>query len=118
MNPEKRQLLEDLLAGDNRRETTLLAGARVLRRRRVTRVAGRALIMLAAVIIVATWLVYTPQKPAVQVAKQSPTRKSLTDEELLSLFPDTPVALATLPDGRKQLIFPRPGDQQKFVKRL
>jgi len=37
---------------------------------------------------------------------------------LLALFPDTPVALATLSDGSKRLIFPRPGDDQKFVTRL
>ncbi|HWC59130.1 MAG TPA: hypothetical protein VHC44_05490, partial [Verrucomicrobiae bacterium] len=42
----------------------------------------------------------------------------MTDEELLSLFPNTPVALASLPDGTKRLLFPRPGDEQKFIKRL
>jgi hypothetical protein len=43
---------------------------------------------------------------------------SLTDDELLALFPDTPVGLATLPDGKKLLIFPRPGDEKRFVTRL
>jgi len=43
---------------------------------------------------------------------------SLTDDELLALFPNTPVGLATLPDGKKLLIFPRPGDEKRFVTRL
>ena len=42
----------------------------------------------------------------------------LTDEQLLALFPNTPVALATLPNGRKKLIFPHPGDEQKYVTHL
>jgi hypothetical protein len=44
--------------------------------------------------------------------------RALSDDELLSLFPNTPVALASLPDGKKRLFFPRPGDEQKFITRL
>jgi len=51
-------------------------------------------------------------------AKPAPAHQALTDEELLALFPDTPVALATLSDGTKRLIFPRAGDDQKFVTRF
>jgi hypothetical protein len=54
-----------------------------------------------------------PTKP---VASIQP--RSLTDDELLALFPNTPVGLATLPDGKKLLIFPRPGDEKRFVIRL
>ena len=43
---------------------------------------------------------------------------SLTDDELLALFPNTPVGLATLPDGKKLLLFPRLGDEKRFVTRL
>jgi hypothetical protein len=43
---------------------------------------------------------------------------SLTDDELLALFPNTPVGLATLPNGKKRLIFPHPGDEQKYVIHL
>jgi hypothetical protein len=50
------------------------------------------------------------------VSTQQP--QSLTDDELLALFPNTPVGLATLADGKKRLIFPRSGDEQKFVTRL
>jgi hypothetical protein len=58
-------------------------------------------------------VVSVPAQPA-PVTKVS----ALTDDELLALFPDTPVALASLPDGKKRLIFPRPGDEQKFITRL
>jgi hypothetical protein len=34
------------------------------------------------------------------------------------LFPNTPVGLASLPDGKKRLIFPRPGDEQRFITKL
>jgi len=44
--------------------------------------------------------------------------RSLTDDELLALFPNTPGRLATLPDGKKLLLFPRPGDEKRFVTRL
>jgi hypothetical protein len=44
--------------------------------------------------------------------------QSLTDEQLLGLFPNTPVGLVTLPNGKKLLIFPRPGDEAKFITRL
>jgi hypothetical protein len=55
----------------------------------------------------------SPAKPAAPLQAQS-----LTDEELLSLFPNTPVGLATLPNGKKLLLFPRPGDAAKFITRL
>jgi hypothetical protein len=42
----------------------------------------------------------------------------LSDEELLALFPDTPVGLATMADGKKRLVFPRPEDEAKFVSHL
>ena len=41
-----------------------------------------------------------------------------TNDQLLALFPDTPVGLAKLPNGKKLLIFPRAGDEQKFVTHL
>jgi hypothetical protein len=40
---------------------------------------------------------------------------SVTDAELLGMFPETPVGLATLKNGTKRLIFPRPGDQERFM---
>jgi hypothetical protein len=118
-------LIQDLLGDESRRETTLLAGARILRRRRHWRAAARGLAL--ALVVTATVLSLEQKKshpPSVQallplakpVASTQP--HSLTDDELLALFPNTPVGLATLPDGKKLLIFPRPGDEKRFVTRL
>ena len=125
MKPEKQQLIHDLLDGENRRETTLLAGTKILRRRRHWRVAWRtfAAVMLATAAV----LLVEQNRPRQPVARISPSEtkspaplpaQSLTDEQLLALFPNTPVGLATLPNGKKLLIFPRAGDEAKFVTRL
>lgn len=125
MKPEKLQLIDDLIGDDTRRESTLLAAARIMGRRRQWRAARQtaAFITLLAVALFAmkernqrlmTAQVSAP-KAIMQTQKQP---QALTDEQLLSLFPDTPVGLATLPNGKKLLIFPRPADQAKFVARL
>ncbi len=44
--------------------------------------------------------------------------RALTDGELLALFPDTPVGLVTLENGTKRLVFPRRGDESRFVKHI
>jgi hypothetical protein len=43
MKPEKQQLIQDLLGDESRRDATLLAGGRILRRRRHWRAATRGL---------------------------------------------------------------------------
>lgn len=127
MKDEKQRLIHDLLDDECRSEGTLLAGARILRRRRQWRAAQR--IGAVALVLLAATLWFEHKNTTRPVAKNSvsvpkstappQTRvESLTDDELLALFPNTPVALATLPDGRKLLIFPRPGDQQRFITRL
>jgi hypothetical protein len=124
MKPEKQQLIHDLLDGESRREATLLAGAAILRRRRHWR-ATRQTLGLVVLAGVAIWHVehVNHQQASVQIAapakSSSPFQaQSLTDDQLLGLFPNTPVALATLPNGKKMLIFPRPGDEAKFMTRL
>ena len=126
MKPEKQQLIHDLLGDEARREATLLAGTRILRRRRHRRVA-RQLSAMALVLLAATLWVeqinsrQPPARKSAQTAKPSVSAgpQSLTDDELLALFPkNTPVGLATLSDGKKQLIFPRPGDEKRFVIHL
>ena len=124
MKPEKRFLIHDLLDDeerDARREATLLAGGRVLRRRRWKRVAIRSLAM-GAVVTAAVLFVQkmTSPRPSAftTVTVPQPQVHYLTDEELLGLFPNTPVGLATMVDGKKRLIFPRPGDEERFVTRL
>ena len=42
----------------------------------------------------------------------------LTDEELLALFPNTPVGLVTLSNGKKLMVFPRPADKARYVARF
>lgn len=126
MKPEKQQLIQDLLGDESRRETILLAGTRILRRRRHRRAVTRGLAL--ALVATATVLSLEQMKsrptvahtssPAVTSAALAQPR-SLTDDELLAIFPtNTPVGLATLADGKKRLIFPRPGDEKRFVIRL
>ncbi|HWD92813.1 MAG TPA: hypothetical protein VG938_10725 [Verrucomicrobiae bacterium] len=124
MKPENENLIRDLMNDDSRRENTLLAGSRVMRRRRQWRAARPGAALLALVVCAAVfWMkresvrslpaqvAKTVSQPAIQV-------HALTDDELLALFPNTPVALASLPDGKKRLIFPRPGDEQRFITKL
>jgi hypothetical protein len=124
MKPEKQDLIRDLLDEDSNREATLLAGTRILRRRRQWRALRRSGVVLALAVFVAM-LALRKEKPepshVASVAPQAPPVtqvRALTDDELLGLFPNTPVALASLPDGKKRLIFPRPGDEEKFITRL
>jgi hypothetical protein len=128
MKPEKQQLIQDLLSSDARREITLLAGAQILRRRRHWRAAGRGFVVVSPFFLLFTIAVLwffqkqsPPPHPMMMSATKSPAPiqvHSLTDDELLALFPNTPVGLVTLSDGRKRLIFPRPGDEQRFITRL
>ena len=124
MKPDRQRLLRDVLADESRNEMTLASANKILRHRRHWRAASRILAVLLLASATALFVVQDRQRQS--LAKISPSAKSaaprqvqsLTDEQLLSLFPDTPVALATLPNGKKLLIFPRPGDDAKFVKRL
>jgi len=123
MKPEKRHLMLDLMDEEQaaRREATFLAGGRILRRRRWRRVALRSF-AVAAVLGAVVFSIQKPAPPRVRVIASVPEvpaqPKSLTDEELLALFPETPVALASLENGKKRLIFPRAGDEAKFVTKM
>jgi hypothetical protein len=125
MKPEKQQLIHDLLDGESRREATLLTTAKILRRRRHWRAVGRtfALVAIAGMAVTLMQLSNRQPRPAhtstttAQSSAPFPA-KSLTDDELLGLFPNTPVGLATLPNGKKLLLFPRPGDEARFVIKL
>jgi len=130
MSPEKKHLIEDLLDEQHatRRDATLLAGAQMLRRKRVRRVALRSFATVAFLGLVAVSIQRAltpppniPRIVTVASVPPAPTQaqpKALTDEELLALFPNTPVALATLDNGKKRLIFPRPGDEQRFLTKM
>jgi hypothetical protein len=124
MKPEKQNLIRDVLEDNSTREATLLAGAQILRRRRHWRAARQIIPGLVLVAVVAGWLLRKETKPSPQLAVVTPKAPpvsqvhEMTDDELLALFPNTPVALASLPDGKKRLLFPRAGDEQKYIKRL
>ncbi len=123
MKPEKRALIHDLLdeGREGRRDKTLLAGGRMLRRRRWRRLAVRnfAIVGMIGMTAFALQRMLAPAPP-VFTALPSPSVQtgSLTDDELLALFPNTPVGLATLDDSKKRLIFPRPGDEERFINRF
>ena len=125
MKPEKQQLIHDLLADPSRREATLLAGTKILRRRRQWRIARQtfALVTLIPAILVMVWqnrqprMVAKVESPATRPAPAFQAQ-SLTDEQLLALFPNIPVGLARLPNGKKLLIFPRPADEARYLTRL
>ena len=125
MKPEKQKLIHELLDGESRRETTLLAATNILRRRRYWRTA-RQTFALITLLTTAIWLVEKNNQRRMSPQISMPETKSsatlqaqsLTDDELLSLFPNTPVGLATLPSGKKLLLFPRPGDEAKYITRL
>jgi hypothetical protein len=122
MKPEKHQLISDLLNDtleENRRAATLLAGGRLLRHKRWRRAVTQSFAVAAVATLAAislhraaphphTFSATRPSKPAVDY---------LTDDQLLALFPNTPVGLATIGD-KKVLIFPRLGDQERFVGRF
>jgi hypothetical protein len=123
MKPEKRRLLDDVL-GQARREATLLAGGQILRHRRWQRAGTRSLAVLAVAVLAA---VAIHQKRPVQVGSQSSSAhpgpqpaqvQYLTDDQLLAYFPNTPIGLIKTANGRKSLIFPHPGDEEKFIIRL
>lgn len=128
MKREREKLLEELWEQDaeGRRTAILNAGAQALRRRRWIRRSQQCcagLLVLLAASFAVKQFTQPPEtavvSQALSIPKAAPApAHSLTDEELLALFPDTPVGLATLSDGKKRLMFLRPEDEEKFVGRL
>lgn len=126
MKREKENLIHDLLDDDSSREAILSAGCRVLRSRRQWRVARQVVAALALIAVTAVFYLRreTP-RPLESMASQNalkpapgPQVHALSDDELLALFTNTPVGLIPLADGKKKLIFPRPGDEQRFITKL
>ena len=121
MKPGKQRLILDLF-DEGLKAQTLQAGKRVLRRRRYVRAATRGMGLALLVGLAALWLAPKSTRQAAAPASASiakaATIHSLTDEELLALFPNTPVGLATLANGNKKLLFPRAGDEERFIHRL
>jgi hypothetical protein len=125
MKPEKQQLIHDLLEGGDRSESTLFAATKILRRRRQWR-AARQTVAMITILAAAVWLAGQKNQRQLSAHVSPPETKvatplqaqSLTDAELLALFPNIPVGLAKLPNGKKLLVFPRPADEAKYITRL
>jgi hypothetical protein len=122
MNPNQNNLLRDLLHDETagaQRAATLQAGTRILRRKRRVRFAIRGISVAGGIILAILVVRRTPQpdpQPVVVASNQTRPMKYLTDDELLALFPGTPVGLGTV-NGRTILIFPRDGDEARFISR-
>jgi hypothetical protein len=124
MKPEKEKLIDDILDAPGRRDATLRAGAHILHRRRHRRTVRQTLAVVAVAALAAVFIEqnYRPATTApapVAGKKPAPVQTgTLTDEQLLALFPNTPVGLATLHNGKKMLIFPRPADEVRYIVHL
>lgn len=119
MKSERPDLLRDVLDAGQQRDAVLLAGGKILRRKRHIRFATRSLAVAAGIVLAVVMVrQHRLPPPAAPVVAQAPASKvrHLTDDELLALFPGTPVALGTV-NGKTFLIFPRPGDEARFVAR-
>lgn len=121
MRPEKSRLIHELLEGteqQGRREAALLAGRRALRHRRWRRTAFRAGMFVVVAFSLATLPIYYRMTHRAQPFAAAPTPKPavryLTDDQLLALFPNTPVGLAKV-GNRKVLIFPRAIDEERYI---
>jgi len=124
MTPEHHHLLRDLLHEDTdqrRRAVVLEEGGGILRRKRLLRFTARSGMIVAIIVLVmAVWRLQNAPPPVHLMARTQTATDArvtyLTDDELLSLFPGTPVALATI-HGQKRLFFPRSGDEARFISR-
>src|SRR5438552_13782341 len=107
MRSDRQRLLHDVMHDDpSEREAVRRAAEFILRRRRQRR-HGRltlSLLGLALGTSLAIQNLATRLQPPPEALSTAPPREAgaLTDDELLALFPDTPVALATMADGKKR----------------
>ena len=126
MKPEH-NLLDDTIMPAGHRDAILSAGSRVLRRRRQKQIAGQflaiAIFAVAAIFFLDKRPTVTTTAPivaATAVHSQPGAHgvNTLSDDQLLALFPKTPVGIAKLSNGQKVLIFTRPGDAKRFITHL
>jgi len=129
MKPEHHHLLRDLFDADAaQRDAVLGASYPVLRRKRHARYLTRtlAVVAVAGAVVLAISRMGAPgsrtSKGDPKLAATLPAQvgshmQVITDDELLALFPGTPVGLVKV-NGKQRLIFPRPGDEARFVLHL
>jgi hypothetical protein len=111
--PSKSDLLADVLAEEETlRTSTLECGLSALRqRRRLRHIRNGALVALPLIVIAAMFApsLVPPRRPAIVAVNPPPAMvegtaiKIISDEELLALFKDRPVALVGRP-GHQQLL--------------
>jgi len=125
MKRDKQHLLDDLLneSGSTHLRNSVLSQAHGLLRRKRRRAAlTQSLALLAMfgcalVVWRGIWRPSPPAAPGFAPVASAPPSHRLTDQELLNLFPDTPVGLATV-DGKQRLIFLNPADEERFITRF
>ena len=116
---EREKLLDEILADDNLaqlRQASLREGLGLLRRQRRRRLALRAAVPAMAVCMLGLGLwvnsrhtqahlaMIRPPQPARSSGESAGRVRYLSDDELLALFPNRPVALVGRP-GRQRLVF-------------
>ena len=115
MKTTDQNLLNDLFPA-TAREIVLKGGAKIMRRRRFIRRASQS-VTVASVALVAFAIAVHKPEPAVVIASSPATKPaSLTDNQLMALFPGVPKALMTV-NGQKRLVFLRTADAARYVGR-
>jgi hypothetical protein len=121
--PEKKQLLNEVLGGDELdrfRDATLSGGLEALRRRARRRRQFQAAAMVAPLLFLAWHWRYQPPTPAHQEAVPTPPAvaetgkvKYITKKELFALFPNRPIALIGEPGHQQFLLLDESGKTGK-----
>jgi hypothetical protein len=117
MKMTDRDLLNDLFPASDR-EASLRRGATIMRRRRFIRRASQSLAAATVAVIAGVLALHKPEpSPAPVIASSGPAKPaSLTDNQLMALFPGVPKALMTV-NGQKRLVFLRTADAVRYVGR-
>ena len=122
MKPDKRILIEHVTdeSAAGRRNAVLFAADGILRRKRRARTLRPAVVLMAAAVVIGASLRTSFHRTVPMMATPTPTSipatgvHYLTDDELLALFPKTPVGLAKAGD-KKRLIFPNVEDEKRYM---
>lgn len=117
MKPNDRNLLDDLIPSSHR-DTTLRRGTKALQRRRFIRRASQSAAVASIALVAFVLATHKPiPAPAPVIASPGTTKPaSLTDSQLMALFPGVPKALMTV-NGQKRLVFLRTADAVRYVGR-
>jgi hypothetical protein len=117
MKTTDRDLLNDLFPATDR-EASLQSVSRIMRRRRFIRRASQSITIATVALVAAAVAIHKPDRsPALVIASENVSKPaSLTDSQLMALFPGVPRALMTV-NGKKRLVFLRTADAVRYVGR-